>query len=82
MTAEKLLDIIEEFEAEWYAEHDSVYTDNHHAEFRAAKESYVEEYMQAEAEARAAFIEEYENRPETQYGWYQQDMIDMRRMER
>ena len=27
-------------------------------------------------------IEAYENDPMVQYGWYQQDMIDMRRRER
>jgi hypothetical protein len=33
------------------------------------------------AQAEADFIEEYENRPDVQYGWYQQDLIDMRRRE-
>ena len=33
------------------------------------------------AEAREQFIEDYENSPETQYGWAQQDLIDMRRRE-
>lgn len=28
------------------------------------------------------FIDEYESRPDVAYGWYQQDMIDLRRMER
>lgn len=34
------------------------------------------------AEAREQFIEDYENSPETQYGWAQQDLIDLRRRER
>ena len=33
------------------------------------------------AEAEAEFIEEYENRPDVQYGWHQQDLIDLRRRE-
>jgi hypothetical protein len=33
------------------------------------------------AEAETQFIEDYENSPETQYGWAQQDMIDLRRRE-
>lgn len=34
------------------------------------------------AEAEEEFIREYESRPDVQYGWHQQDMIDLRRMER
>ena len=30
---------------------------------------------------REQFIEDYENRPETQAGWAQQDLIDLRRRE-
>jgi hypothetical protein len=33
------------------------------------------------AEEREQFIEDYENSPETQYGWAQQDLIDLRRRE-
>ena len=33
-------------------------------------------------EERLQFIEDYENDPMVQYGWHQQDIIDMRRMER
>lgn len=33
------------------------------------------------AEMKAEAIEEYENRPDVQYGWRQQDMIDLRRRE-
>jgi len=33
------------------------------------------------AEAEQEFIEDYENSPEVQYGWHQQDLIDMRRRE-
>jgi hypothetical protein len=32
-------------------------------------------------EERKQFIEDYENSPETLYGWAQQDLIDMRRRE-
>lgn len=34
------------------------------------------------AQAEADFIEEYESRPDVQYGWVQQDLIDMHRFER
>jgi hypothetical protein len=33
------------------------------------------------AEAHEQFIEDYENSPETQRGWAQQDLIEMHRME-
>ena len=33
------------------------------------------------AEAETEFIEEYENRPDVQYGWHQQDLIDLRHRE-
>lgn len=32
-------------------------------------------------EAELQFIEDYENSPETQYGWAQQDLIDLQRRE-
>jgi hypothetical protein len=34
------------------------------------------------AEAEAEFIEDYENRPDVQYGWAQQDLIDQHFYER
>ena len=34
------------------------------------------------AEEHERFLEEYENDPEVNYGWYQQDIIDMCRRER
>jgi hypothetical protein len=34
------------------------------------------DYPREIAEAQAEFIEEYENRPEVQDGWAQQDLID------
>lgn len=34
------------------------------------------------AEAEEEWFEEYANRPDVQYGWAQQDLIDMRRRER
>jgi len=34
------------------------------------------------AEAEKEFIEDYENSPETLYGWAQQDLIDLRNFER
>ena len=40
------------------------------------------EYARACAEAKAAFIEEYENRPETLAGYAFQDLCDLRRRER
>ena len=33
-------------------------------------------------EEREQMIDDYENDPGVQYGWYQQDMIDLRRRER
>lgn len=33
------------------------------------------------AEAEEQFLEDYYNSPEVQYGWHQQDLIDMRRRE-
>ena len=33
------------------------------------------------AEEHERFLEDYYNSPEVQYGWHQQDMIDMRRRE-
>ena len=33
------------------------------------------------AEEHEQFLEDYKNDLEVQYGWYQQDMIDMRRRE-
>ena len=33
------------------------------------------------AEEHEQFLEDYLNDPEVQYGWYQQDIIDMRRRE-
>lgn len=33
------------------------------------------------AEEEEQFFEDYENDPEVQYGWYQQDLIDLRRRE-
>lgn len=34
------------------------------------------------ARAREDFIDEYESRPDVNYGWAQQDLIDMYRFER
>ena len=34
------------------------------------------------AEEYEQFLEAYENNPEVQYGWHQQDIIDMYRRER
>lgn len=33
------------------------------------------------AEEHEQFLEDYANDPEVQYGWHQQDIIDMRRRE-
>ena len=41
-----------------------------------------DEYNRYVAECAEARREAYENDPAVQYGWYQQDMIDMRRYER
>ena len=40
------------------------------------------EYEKAWAEDGEVFLDSYYNDPEVQYGWYQQDMIDLRRRER
>ena len=34
------------------------------------------------AETYEQFLEDYNNDPEVQYGWHQQDLIDMRRREK
>lgn len=86
-TLELVLDAIAEFEFDWYEEHpEGRYTEEHYNEYKAAKFEYVEQYLmdyeRAAAERRKQFIEDYENDPEVQYGWYQQDLIDMRRRER
>ena len=33
------------------------------------------------AEAETDMVEELENRPDTQYGWHQQDLLDQRKFE-
>lgn len=42
----------------------------------------MNEWNRACSDRAEAFREAYESDPEVQYGWYQQDMIDMRRRER
>ena len=42
----------------------------------------ADEYDRYVAECAEARMEAYENDPTVQYGWHQQDMIDMRRYER
>lgn len=42
----------------------------------------LNEFLQDLEQDREDFIEEYENDGAVQYGWHQQDMIDLRRMER
>jgi len=45
-------------------------------------EQALNEWNRAQAEAEADFFEDYYNDPVVQYGWYQQDLIDMHRRER
>lgn len=42
----------------------------------------LNEWNRACSERAEAFREAYESDPEVQYGWYQQDVIDMYRRER
>lgn len=42
----------------------------------------LDEWERAVSERQRQRIEDYENSPETQYGWYMQDMIDLHWMER
>lgn len=42
----------------------------------------LDEWERFRAERHERFIEDYENDPEVLYGWYQQDMIDLRYRER
>ena len=42
----------------------------------------LHEWNKAQAEAEVYFFEEYYNSPDTLHGWYQQDVIDLQRMER
>ena len=84
---EAIIDALEEFEFEWNEKHpEGVYSQKLLDEYNTAKLDYVEDYMREYdrdvAEAQAQFIEDYENDPEVQYGWYQQDLIDLRRRER
>lgn len=51
-------------------------------EYRSLIDKTIRDYQRAEAEAQEQFLEDYYNDPEVQYGWYQQDLIDMRRRER
>lgn len=44
-------------------------------------ERILEEEQRILEEEHLQLIEDCENDPETQYGWYQQDLIDMRRRE-
>ena len=39
------------------------------------------EYLIELSEQKDQFIEDYENRLDVQYGWYQQDLIDIRKRE-
>ena len=45
-------------------------------------EEAEDEYYEMIAERKQRRKEEYENDPIVQYGWYQQDIIDMYRRER
>lgn len=45
-------------------------------------EEALGEWERAVAERHERFLEDYYNDAEVQYGWYQQDMIDQRWMER
>ena len=45
-------------------------------------EDALNEWAESTEERRRQFIEDYESDPEVQYGWYQQDMIDLRYRER
>lgn len=42
----------------------------------------LDEWERGQAERHRQFMEDYENDAFVQYGWYQQDMIDLRKMER
>ena len=45
-------------------------------------EDALDEWDRARAAAKEKFLEDYYDNPETQYGWYQQDLIDMYRREK
>lgn len=87
---EVILDADEEFDTEWYKEHDYNYTDNHFTEYKERKKQFIKDYLhEAEIEYFRAMeyqmeyqADDYFSRGDVQYGWYQQDMIDLRRIER
>lgn len=87
ITLDELLDIIGDFEFDWYEEHTTVWTDAHIEEYRRAKTDYIEERARDlerakayDAETRRFFCDDMS--AETAYGWYQQDIIDSYRRER
>ena len=45
-------------------------------------EDALDEWDRIQNEKSRRFIEAYEDDPTVQYGWYQQDMIDLRYIER
>ena len=45
-------------------------------------EEAIREWHRAEADRAEAWMEAYDDDPEVQYGWHQQDVIDMYRRER
>lgn len=67
ISIDRLLDILEEFENEWYEKHSSVWTDLHYDEYRKAKEEYLREYEREMVEREQESIVEYENSLETQF---------------
>jgi len=42
----------------------------------------LNEWAEIQEERHRRFIEDYESRADVQYGWYQEDMIDLRYRER
>lgn len=42
---EEMLDIVAEFETEWYKKHSSIWTDKHYNEFVEAKKKFIREKL-------------------------------------
>ncbi len=49
MKLSEVLDVIEEFETEWYSNHSSIYTDRHYREFTQAKRDFIKARMEERA---------------------------------
>jgi len=80
---EMVLNAVEAFERDWYAEHpDGKDVEANWEEYQDMKRKYIKDYMRDCAEAEREMIENLEER-QHQSGFYAfQDQMDLRRFER